>query len=189
MVVSTYKGMELLYKHNDKNDIATLTLWFDRGSDADPLLPFSADYVRYLGTPEKSAQDISVELYSLASKWNMNVGSESHHHHLPRPRRKHGKVLILGERPHPARRSGRIHPGGAQGRYHPLPGRRQDAPGTEQRRPSALYDAGTGLHQGHHAHQRPGDGRPAPGNSSTPSRTCSATSTRSSITAPPRWRR
>ena len=76
MVVGAYNGLELLYKQNTKNDIATLTFWFDRGSDADPTLPIAANYVRFLGTPDKSAEDISVKLYSLASKWNMNVSGE-----------------------------------------------------------------------------------------------------------------
>ena len=97
MVVSTFKGMELLYKHNDKNDIATLTLWFDRGSDADPLLPFAADYVRYLSTPEESAADISFELYSLASKWNMNVSSEMTTVTFRGLAENTEKVLILGD--------------------------------------------------------------------------------------------
>jgi len=76
MVVANYNGLELLYKQNTKNDIATLTFWFDRGSDADPVLPVASDYVRFLGTPDQSATDISVKLYSLASKWSMNVSGE-----------------------------------------------------------------------------------------------------------------
>ena len=97
MVISNFKGMELLYKHNDKNDIATLTFWFDRGSDADPVLPFSADYVRYLSTPEQSAADISFELYSLASKWNMNVSSELTTVTFRGLAENTEKVLILGD--------------------------------------------------------------------------------------------
>ena len=73
MVLDTYNGLELLYKQNKKNDIATLTFWFDRGSNEDAALPMASEYVRYLGIPEKSAKDISKELYSLASKWSMNV--------------------------------------------------------------------------------------------------------------------
>ena len=76
MVVGNFHGLELLYKQNEKNDIATLTFWFDRGSDADPLLPVASDYIRFLGTPDQSASDISFSLYSLASKWNMNVSGE-----------------------------------------------------------------------------------------------------------------
>ena len=75
MVVDSFEGMELLYKQNTKNDIATLTLWFDFGSNDDPVLPIASDYIRFLGFPGMSPNDISVELYSLASKWNMNVSS------------------------------------------------------------------------------------------------------------------
>ena len=75
MTVDSYKGLELLYKHNDKNDIAHLTFWYDKGQDVVPCLDLAIDYVRYLGTPEVSAKDFSVQLYSLASKWNMNVSN------------------------------------------------------------------------------------------------------------------
>ena len=75
MVVDSYEGMELLYKHNDKNDIATFTLWFDYGSNDDPVLPMASDYLRFLGYPGMKPEEISAELYSLASKWNMNVSS------------------------------------------------------------------------------------------------------------------
>ena len=75
MTVDSCKGLELLYKHNDKNDIGYLTFWYDQGVDANPMLNLAMDYVRYLGTPEKSAKDISVQMYSLASKWYMNASS------------------------------------------------------------------------------------------------------------------
>jgi predicted Zn-dependent peptidase len=75
MVVDNYEGMELLYKHNDKNDIATFTLWFDYGSNDDPVLPMASDYLRFLGFPGMRPEEISAELYALASKWNMNVSS------------------------------------------------------------------------------------------------------------------
>jgi len=75
MVVDDFEGMELLYKQNTKNDIATLTLWFDFGSNDNPVLPMASDYIRFLGFPGMSPQNILVELYTLASKWNMNVSS------------------------------------------------------------------------------------------------------------------
>lgn len=75
MVVDSFEGMELLYKQNTKNDVATLTFWFDFGSNDDPVLPMASEYIRFLGTPGMTSKDISVELYSLASKWNMNVSS------------------------------------------------------------------------------------------------------------------
>ena len=73
MTATTFNGEEFLYKKNEKNDLATLTFWYDKGTDTDPRLDLAADYIHYLGTAEKSATDLAVELYSLASKWNMNV--------------------------------------------------------------------------------------------------------------------
>ncbi|MBR6346238.1 MAG: insulinase family protein [Bacteroidales bacterium] len=75
MSVGEYQGQELLYKKNEKNDIAFLSLRFDRGSDDDPLLKIAASYLEYLGTPDKSADEISSILYSLACNSSINVGA------------------------------------------------------------------------------------------------------------------
>jgi len=75
LVVDRYNNLDFLYKQNEKNDIATLTFWFDLGKVGNPALELATDYVRYLGTPDKSATDIAGELYSLASKWNVNVSN------------------------------------------------------------------------------------------------------------------
>ena len=96
MVVDSYDGMELLYKHNDKNDIATFTLWFDYGSNDDPVLPMASDYLRFLGYPGMKPQDISEELYSLASKWNMNVSSNLTTLTIRGLGENTGKVLDMG---------------------------------------------------------------------------------------------
>ena len=97
MVVGNFHGLELLYKQNTKNDIATLTFWFYHGSNADPVLPIASDYIRFMQTPEKSASDISFTLYSLASNWNMEVDSEMTTVTLSGLAENTGKVVDLGE--------------------------------------------------------------------------------------------
>lgn len=97
MQVFESDGLELLYKQNLKNDIATLTLWFDRGSNEDPYLPMATEYVRHLGIPGESAEDISKELYSLASKWMLNVGPNLTTITIRGLGENTGKVLKLGE--------------------------------------------------------------------------------------------
>ena len=97
MVVGNFHGLELLYKQNTKNDIATLTFWFYHGSNADPVLPIASDYIRFMQTPEKSASDISFTLYSLASNWNMEVDSEMTTFTLSGLAENTGKVVDLGE--------------------------------------------------------------------------------------------
>ena len=75
MSVLDYKGLEVLYKHNDKNDIARLTFRWDRGSDDDPALDLAADYISYLGTAETSASELASAMYGLACRYNISVGS------------------------------------------------------------------------------------------------------------------
>ena len=77
MSVADCGGLQLLYKKNEKNDIATLTFRYDRGSDNDPLLALAASYFDYLGTPEKSAAEIASEMYALACSYGVQVGGNT----------------------------------------------------------------------------------------------------------------
>lgn len=60
------KNIELLYKKNDINDITQVRMIFDMGSQNDPRLPLALDYLSYLGTPSRSAEQINKDLYELA---------------------------------------------------------------------------------------------------------------------------
>ena len=77
MTVADCGGLQLLYKKNDKNDIATLTFRYDRGSDNDPLLELAASYFDYLGTPDRSAADIASEMYALSCNYGLQVGGNT----------------------------------------------------------------------------------------------------------------
>ena len=77
MTVADCGGLELLYKKNEKNDIATLTFRYDRGSDNDPLLSLAASYFDYLGTPSRSAEEIASGMYALACEYGMQVGGNT----------------------------------------------------------------------------------------------------------------
>ena len=74
LTVSEWKGLPLLYKKNDKNDIATLTFRYDRGSNVDPVLALAASYFDYLGTKDMSAKEIASKMYSLACNYRVQVG-------------------------------------------------------------------------------------------------------------------
>ena len=65
-VFNLRSGIEVLYKHNDVNDIATLQFLFDEGSLTDPALSLATDYVSYLGSETRSAEEIASEMYGLA---------------------------------------------------------------------------------------------------------------------------
>src|SRR5574344_224060 len=72
---SLSKGAEVLYKHNEINDVFTLNFIFNTGSENDPALSMAGDYVSYLGTPDMSAEKFASEMYNLACSYGISVGS------------------------------------------------------------------------------------------------------------------
>ncbi len=66
-------GVEVLYKQNTKNDIAQIQFIFDKGRLCDPALPLAFDYMSYLGTPDKTAEQIGLEEYTLACNHSIRV--------------------------------------------------------------------------------------------------------------------
>ena len=77
LTVADCEGLKLLYKKNEKNDVATLTFRYDRGSDNDPLLELAASYFDYLGTPDKTVAEIASEMYALACSYGIQVGGNT----------------------------------------------------------------------------------------------------------------
>lgn len=67
------KGIEMLYKKNENNDIVTATFRFDIGKSTNPALSFAFDYLSYLGTPTRSADEIALEEYKIAGNHSFNV--------------------------------------------------------------------------------------------------------------------
>ena len=71
------KGIEMLYKKNENNDIVTTTFRFDMGKSSNPALAFAFDYLSYLGTPTRSAQEIALQEYKIAGNHSFNVGDNT----------------------------------------------------------------------------------------------------------------
>lgn len=71
------KDIEMLYKKNENNDIVTATFRFDMGKSTNPALGFAFDYLSYLGTPTRSAQDIALQEYKIAGNHSFNVGDNT----------------------------------------------------------------------------------------------------------------
>lgn len=70
-------GVNVLYKKNEINDIATVSFIFNRGTEDVPALNYAFDYLSYLGTPEMSSQDIARKMYDLACDFSMNAGAHN----------------------------------------------------------------------------------------------------------------
>ena len=67
-------GIEFLYKKNEINDISNYTAIFDRGTQSDPRLGLAFNYLSYLGTPTRSAEQIKKDMYSLACSYTLLAG-------------------------------------------------------------------------------------------------------------------
>ena len=73
--VLEWNGLELLYKKNTKNDIANITLRFDKGSENDPVLSLASNYITYLGTADMDPADIQMAMYCLGCDWSIRIGN------------------------------------------------------------------------------------------------------------------
>ncbi len=71
------EGVELVYVPNKVNDLFTLSIVYELGSNHDKALPVAFDFLNYLGTAEKSAEEISRSFYELACSFYANVSQNT----------------------------------------------------------------------------------------------------------------
>ena len=64
---------ELLSVKNTENDLFRMAYRFDMGSWNSKILPFALQYLNFLGTETKTAEQISTEFYKLASNFNAST--------------------------------------------------------------------------------------------------------------------
>ncbi len=68
-------GADVLYKHNDINDIFTLNGVYNCGTQQDPALSVAFDYLSYLGTPTMSVEQIASRMYALGCSYGLGAGA------------------------------------------------------------------------------------------------------------------
>ena len=73
-------GLNVLYVQNNLNEIAELRYDFCRGTEEDPALKLASDYLSYLGTPTRSAEEIARQMHQLACSFS--IGSSSTYTHI-----------------------------------------------------------------------------------------------------------
>jgi predicted Zn-dependent peptidase len=66
----------VLYVQNKDNSIFRLRYRFDMGTWHDKKLAVAAQYLSFLGTADKSAEDITKEFYKIACSFNVSAGTE-----------------------------------------------------------------------------------------------------------------
>lgn len=67
---------EVLYVPNKENQLYRLRYRYKIGSLNDLKQSLAAQYIQFLGTDKKSAEDISKEFYKIASSFNISTGEE-----------------------------------------------------------------------------------------------------------------
>lgn len=72
----TNNGLQILYTQNKTNDIASLTFVYDYGYAAERPLASASAYLMYLGTPEKTVEQIKTEFYNLACSYRVSVSKD-----------------------------------------------------------------------------------------------------------------
>ena len=70
-------GAEVLYKHNDLNDIFTLNAIYNRGNLQDPALEMAFGYLSYLGTDDMTPEEFASRMYALACSISFGAGTTS----------------------------------------------------------------------------------------------------------------
>lgn len=73
---STIGKAEVLYVPNTDNQLYRLRYRYKIGSLNDLKQPLAAQYIQFLGTDKKSAEDISKEFYKIASSFSVSTGEE-----------------------------------------------------------------------------------------------------------------
>ena len=69
------EGVDVLYKKNEINDIFQLNIVYNIGTQDDPALGLALDYLSYLGTADKSAEEIAAKMYGLACSFRGRASS------------------------------------------------------------------------------------------------------------------
>ena len=77
MSIFDVNGLEVLYAQNELNDITSVTYSYNKGATQDPALNLAFNYLSYLGTPTRSAEEIAQQMYQLACNFHMGSGSTS----------------------------------------------------------------------------------------------------------------
>ena len=78
LTVSTVKkGLPLLYKHNEENQLFTLTFRYDFGHEDDNRYDVATNYLDYVGTDKLSATDIKQQFYKLACNYSVSANADN----------------------------------------------------------------------------------------------------------------
>ena len=74
--LETNKGIPVLYKKNELNDIFELTYLFEMGNRHDKALGTAVDYLEYLGTSDMTPEEVKSQFHQLGCSFSVTTGGE-----------------------------------------------------------------------------------------------------------------
>lgn len=78
----TSSGLEVSYVENNTNDLASLYVIFDMGSDNDKMLQHAAGYIEYLGTDKYTPEELKKEFYKLGVNYGVSATNDKFYVYL-----------------------------------------------------------------------------------------------------------
>ena len=73
--LTTSKGVPVLYKQNNSDDLFELVYLFDMGNNQDKALGLAAQYLEYLGTSDMTPEQVKSEFYRMACSFYVSPGN------------------------------------------------------------------------------------------------------------------
>lgn len=70
------KGVPVLSRLNEENELFELIYLLDIGSNTDPMLKIAVQYLEYLGTDQLTAEELKIELYKLGCSFSVSAAEE-----------------------------------------------------------------------------------------------------------------
>lgn len=70
------QAIPVLYKQNSTNPLFSMDYVFEMGNDSDKSLGLAFQYLNYLGTSQKTAEEIKSELYKLACSFSVHSSND-----------------------------------------------------------------------------------------------------------------
>jgi len=74
-VLKLAHGPEILYAKNDVNEIFDIDFVYNIGTEDVPVINTACDYISYLGTPTRSAEEIAKNMYGLGCEFSVRAGA------------------------------------------------------------------------------------------------------------------
>ncbi len=96
-VSSLGKGVQLLYKRNEINDLFQVFYRVDLGTHYDPFIEPATEYMRLLGTGDKSLAEIQSRLYNMACSISVGASANSMYLYIGGLQEHMDEALALAE--------------------------------------------------------------------------------------------